>query len=66
MIQDIPNPIMAIAVMVALVLGIIAEIALVTALIYGMVNIIKGIFIRRTQQDLFVLSGQKTRKADYK
>jgi hypothetical protein len=63
MIQDIPNPIMAMAVMVALVLGIIAEIALVTALIYGMVNIIKGIIIRRTQRNLFVFSNQKTHKA---
>jgi len=63
MIQDIPNPIMAMAVMVALVLGIIAEIALVTALMYGMVNIIKGIIIRRTQRNLFVFSNQKTHKA---
>jgi hypothetical protein len=53
MIQDIPNPFMAIAVMIALILGIIAEIAFVIALFYGMVNIIKGIIIRRNQKDMF-------------
>jgi hypothetical protein len=55
MIQDISNPFMAVAVMIALVLGIIAEISLVIALIYGMVGIIKGIIIRRGQKGLFSL-----------
>jgi len=55
MIQDISNPFMAVAVTIALVLGIIAEISLVIALIYGMVGIIKGMFIRRSQKGLFSL-----------
>ena len=53
MIYDIPNSFMAIAVMIALILGIIAEIALVTAFIYGMVNIIRGILIRRSQKGIY-------------
>jgi hypothetical protein len=53
MIQDITNPFIAVAVMVALVLGIIAEIALVAALIYGMTSIIKGILIRKRQKGFY-------------
>jgi hypothetical protein len=53
MIQDIENPFMAIAVMITLIFGIIAEIAFVITLIYSMVSIIKGILIRRRQKGLF-------------
>jgi hypothetical protein len=53
MIQDIQNPFMAIAVMIALIFGIIAEIAFAIALIYSMVRIIKGILIKRNQKGMF-------------
>ena len=53
MIQDIQNPFMAIAVMIALIFGIIVEIVFVIALFYGMVRIIKGILIKRNQKDMF-------------
>ena len=53
MIQDIVNPFMAIAVSIALIIGIIAEIAMAVALIYSLVNIIKGILTRRSQKGMF-------------
>lgn len=53
MIQDIPNPFMAIAVSIALIIGILSEIAIAVALIYKFVNLIKGILIRRSQKDIF-------------
>lgn len=53
MIQDISNPFMAVAVTIALILGILTEIALVGALVYGFINIIRGMLIRRSQKDIF-------------
>ena len=53
MIQDISNPFMATAVSIALIIGILAEIAIAVALVYSFVNIIKGILIRRSQKGMF-------------
>jgi len=51
--HDISNPFMHISIMIALGLGILAEIGILIALFYGMFRIIRGIFIRHSQKGLF-------------